>query len=79
MRKILIIIFFIFPVLTFADASQRKCLLLPIQDSVGGAVAFKVFEEIERYLKESEWCYYRSNSEILSTIPYSNDSLAFIQ
>jgi hypothetical protein len=51
---------------SFATQTMRKCMLLPIRDSVDGAIAFKVFELVEAYLKDSEWCYYRSNSEILN-------------
>lgn len=53
---------------TFASESMRRCLLLPVKDSVGGAVGFKVFQEVEQYLKDSEWCYYKSNSEILNIL-----------
>ena len=43
-------------------------MLLPVRDSVGGALGFKVFEDVERYLKDSDWCYYTSNSEILNIL-----------
>lgn len=51
-----------------AEASMRRCMLLPIRDSVGGALGFKVFTEVEEYLKDSDWCYYTSNSEILNIL-----------
>lgn len=51
-----------------AARSMRRCMLLPIRDSVGGALGFKVFEELERYLKDSEWCYYEPNSGILDIL-----------
>jgi hypothetical protein len=51
-----------------ASQSMRRCMLLPISDSVDGVIGFKVFEEIEYYLRESTWCYYRSNSEILDIL-----------
>ena len=51
-----------------ASQSMRRCMLLPVQDTIGGAISFKVFEEIEKYLKDSEWCYYKSNSEILNIL-----------
>tara|TARA_R110002072_G_scaffold288917_1_gene455420 strand:- start:93599 stop:94984 length:1386 start_codon:yes stop_codon:yes gene_type:complete len=41
-------------------------MLLPANDSVGGAISFKVFQDVENFLKSSEWCYYKSNSEILN-------------
>ena len=37
-----------------AELSLRRCMILPIMDSVGGAIGFKVFEEVEKYLKKSE-------------------------
>ena len=49
-------------------ANMRRCLLLPIQDSVGGAIGFKVFEDIEKYIKDANWCYYQSNSSILDIL-----------
>mgnify|MGYP003681876078 CR=1 FL=1 len=51
-----------------ASQSMRRCMLLPVKDSIGGALGFKVFEEVERYLKTSEWCYYKSNSEIINIL-----------
>ncbi|MBA2406080.1 MAG: hypothetical protein H0V66_14990 [Bdellovibrionales bacterium] len=50
---------------TFAQSSMRRCTLLPITDSVGGAIAFKVFEEVEENLKKSNWCTYVSNSGLI--------------
>lgn len=43
-------------------------MLLPVRDSIGGALGFKVFEDVELYLKDSGWCYYTSNSEILNIL-----------
>ena len=69
MKNILILLFaFIISINTSASESMRKCMLLPVKDSIGGALGFKVFEEVERYLKTSEWCYYRSNSEIINIL-----------
>lgn len=51
-----------------AEPSMRRCMLLPISDSVEGKVAFPVFEVLEDYLKDSEWCYYRHNSEIINIL-----------
>jgi hypothetical protein len=52
----------------YAKASMRRCMLLPIRDSIDGAIGFKVFEQVEYYLKESSWCYYKSNSEIINIL-----------
>lgn len=55
-------------------------MLLPIKDSVGGALGFKVFEEVERYLKDSEWCYYETNSGILDILSnYKRNLNAYLQ
>jgi hypothetical protein len=49
-------------------------MLLPVRDSIGGALGFKVFEEVELFLKDSGWCYYTSNSEILNILSnYKNN------
>ncbi len=64
----------------FAARSMRRCMLLPVKDSVGGALGFKVFEELERYLKDSEWCYYESNSGILDILSnYKRNLDAYLQ
>ncbi len=51
-----------------AESSMRRCMLLPIRDSLDGAIGFKVFEQLEYYLKENNWCYYKSNSEIINIL-----------
>jgi hypothetical protein len=43
----------------------KKCTLLPISDNVEGAIAYKVYSVIENELKNSYWCLYRSNSQLL--------------
>lgn len=58
----------LFTPLAHSALSQRKCMLLPVKDHVDGAIGFKVFQEVENYLRESEWCYYRPNSEILNVL-----------
>ncbi|WP_417337005.1 hypothetical protein [Halobacteriovorax marinus] len=69
MKKLLLLTLFIFfNFNSYASQSMRRCMLLPVKDSIGGALGFKVYEEVERYLKTSEWCYYRSNSEIINIL-----------
>ena len=46
----------------------RRCLLLPVTDNLQGAMSYKIFEDIERYLQEGDWCYYRPNAEILDVL-----------
>ncbi|MCB9060562.1 MAG: hypothetical protein H6622_03460 [Halobacteriovoraceae bacterium] len=53
----------------YADSlSMRRCMLLPVDDSLKDSISFKVYEEVEMYLKESNWCYFRSNSGILNIL-----------
>ena len=54
--------------MSYASSSMRRCMILPIKDSVGGAIGFQVFSKVEKYLKASKWCYYQSNSEIINTL-----------
>lgn len=60
---------------TLAQSSMRRCTLLPITDSVGGAIGFKVFEEIEAELKKSNWCTYVSNSGLISLFSKYRENL----
>jgi len=78
-KKIVVTLSVIFSFLSFsvmAEQSMRRCMLLPIIDSVGGAMAFKTFENLEEFLKESTWCYYRSNSEIINILSSYKQNLA---
>jgi hypothetical protein len=59
-----------------AETNIRKCTLLPITDSVGGAVSYKVYEDVENYLKDSRWCLYKTNSEIISILSNYKSNLA---
>ena len=59
----------------WAMPSMRHCLLLPVKDELDGELAFKVFETVEEYLKESDWCFYKSNSEILSILSNHRNNL----
>ena len=51
-----------------ADENIRKCMLLPVSDNSDSGIGFSVFQEVEKYLKESDWCFYRPNSEILNIL-----------
>ena len=59
-----------------AEQSMRRCMLLPIQDSVGGAIGFEVFKQLESYLRNSEWCYYETNSPVLDILANYRRNLA---
>ena len=43
-------------------------MLLPVVDGADNKVGFKVFEEIENYIKEGTWCTYKSNSELINIL-----------
>ena len=72
---ILFIILFVASFSVRGDESLRRCMVLPIKDSVGGAVSFKVFKRVENYLKDSTWCYYQTNSEILNILSHYKHNL----
>ncbi len=55
--------------------SLRRCVLLPITDSVGGAIGGKVFTQLELDLKEGTWCQYQSNSELLGIFSRYRENL----
>jgi hypothetical protein len=75
MIKIFAILLLIINVPTWAQSSMRRCTLLPITDSVGGAIGFKVFEELEETLKKSNWCTYVSNSGLINVFSKYRDNL----
>lgn len=43
-------------------------MLLPIVDGVDNKLGFKVFEQIEDYIKDGTWCTYKSNSELINIL-----------
>jgi hypothetical protein len=43
-------------------------MLLPVLDGGDGKTGFKVFEEVESYIKDSSWCTYKSNSELINIL-----------
>lgn len=55
--------------------SMRNCMLLPITDNIGDAMAFKVYEEIENYLKSSLWCNYKASGDLISIFSKYRDKL----
>ena len=74
--KFILLLIIIFPIHSFAQSSMRRCTLLPITDSVGGAIAFKVFEKVEIQLKKSNWCTYVSNSGLIQIFSRYRENLA---
>lgn len=75
MKNLVLLILFIFSTTAFAQPSMRRCTLMPVTDSVGGAIGYKVFEEIEDALKKSNWCTYVSNSGLMSIFSKYRENL----
>ena len=73
--KYLLLLMVLMPLQGWSQASMRRCTLLPITDSVGGAIGFKVFEDVEAALKKSNWCTYVSNSGMMGVFSKYRDSL----
>jgi hypothetical protein len=55
--------------------NMRRCALLPVLDNVDGAIAYKVFQQVEVFLKKSSWCAYQSNNELLSVFSTYREQL----
>lgn len=68
MKKIICSFFVLLSLNLYATESMRHCMLLPIVDGVDNKLGFKVFEEIENYIKEGSWCTYKSNSELINIL-----------
>jgi hypothetical protein len=75
MKNIFIIISLLISMSALGQSSMRRCTLLPITDSVGGAIGFKVFEEVEATLKKSNWCTYVSNSSMINVFSRYRENL----
>ncbi len=75
MIKLIALIFVFVSLQVNAQSSMRRCTLLPITDSVGGAIGFKVFEQIESDLKKSNWCTYISNSSMINVFSRYRENL----
>jgi hypothetical protein len=75
MKYIFAIVFLLSAGLSKAEFSMRRCTLLPVNDSVGGAIGYKVFEEVEKELKKSNWCTYVSSSGMMSIFSRYRENL----
>ena len=75
-----ILLFLIFVQNVYANVntkySLRKCVLLPILGEVKGVKNFDVYRKVELYLKESDWCYYKSNASILTILQSHQKNLS---
>lgn len=75
MKSFLIILSLLVSFSGFTQSSMRRCTLLPVTDSVGGAIGFKVFEHVENELKNSNWCSYISNSNLINVFSRYRENL----
>jgi len=77
MKTLLILLVLLFISSTaYSSSGMRRCALLPIKDNTsGGELSFEVFKKVERNLKDSDWCYYKSNSEILNLLENHRKSI----
>ncbi len=75
MKKYLVICILFLSFVATATESMRHCMLLPIVDGLDNRAGFKVFEEIENYIKEGSWCTYKSNSELINILSQYSKNL----
>ncbi len=75
MKNIIFILALLISFSAWSQASMRRCTLLPVTDSVGGAIGFKVFEELESDLRRSSWCTYISNSSMMGVFSRYKENL----
>ena len=66
--KIMLVLLLALSTNVHAEMNMKKCVLLPIKDNLGGSLSFKIFKNIEESLKNSSWCRYKSNSEIMNIL-----------
>lgn len=75
MKKIIFLLSICLCNTLYAQSSMRRCTLLPITDSVGGAVGYKVYEQVEVKLQKSRWCNFISNSDVMSIFTKYRENL----
>lgn len=75
MKYLILILALSLSSIVWSQSSMRRCTLLPVTDSVGGAIGFKVFEEVEAGLRKSTWCTYISNSSMMGVFTRYKDNL----
>ncbi len=68
LKKLGFIFCIMFGLSIHASESMRNCMLLPIIEMPENKLSFKIFEDVENFLKDSTWCSYRSNSELINIL-----------
>lgn len=77
-KNVLTFIFFFlaFNLNSWAESySMRHCALLPVVDTIDNAIAYKIYEKLERNLKNSKWCKYKTTSDMISIFSKYRDNL----
>lgn len=75
MKKLLLLGLMVISTNLFASESMRHCMLLPVTDGSDNKVGFRVFEDIESFIKDGSWCTYKSNSELINILGQYSKSL----
>lgn len=75
LKRILFLIIFLISGPLLAKYNFRHATLLPIIEKGGQALSYKLFLEVEEYLKKANWAYYESNSKILDVLNRYQDNL----
>jgi hypothetical protein len=77
MKTLLVLLILITSKFSYAEKfSMRDCMLLPITDTAGHALGFKVYERLEEHLKDIKWCDYKSSASLLSIFSKYRDKLS---
>lgn len=76
MKYLAILILLVTSFNSWAQASMKRCTLLPVTDGVGGAIANPVFIEVEKRIKAGQYCSYISNSDLLHIFSRYKNNLA---
>lgn len=80
-KKIIILIFstlLFFANIQIAHSKEKhlkNCTLMPVTDNVNGALSFRIYDLIDRELKVSNWCSYRSNAGVLTVFSGYRDKV----
>lgn len=75
MKACTVVLFFLLSCQVVASESMRHCMLLPVTDGMDNKIGFTVFEEIENYIKDGNWCTYKSNSELINILSQYSKNL----
>lgn len=68
MKIVVSILLILISINIYSSESMRNCMLLPITDGIDNKAGFKIFEDLENYIKDSSWCTYKSNSELINIL-----------